>query len=156
VLNHLTLSPDEEDRNFFGLKIWIHGPIAQSSPIEEYDDSLPVTAQFETEGATVKASGLILGLSSFEFFAKECEALYANIKGIATFQWYEPNIKMTLEIIALGHIEGKLELTHDQMSEWHRFDFHSDHSYLPEIIRQCHAIMSKVKGNTNGRSSQRA
>ena len=43
----------------------------------------------------------------------------------------------------LGHIRAQVDITPDNLTQSHRFEFEIDQSYLPNIIEKCAAIVQK-------------
>ncbi len=73
-----------------------------------------------------------------------------DLNGKATLATIEPAIKATLEMGSLGQIAVYVEATPDHLAQRHSFDFGSDQSFLPEIIRECRKILLSfpVKGSS--------
>ena len=126
-----------------GLALWVHGrqfPDAQ----DFYDGNwLRVSAHCGAAGASVWAEGAILMVPDFARWADQCEVLYNSLSGEAVLNSYEPELRVTIKNTDMqGHLNMRVEITPDHMSQMHRFDFQLDQTYLPGIIRDCRAIVA--------------
>ena len=66
----------------------------------------------------------------------------ADLAGEAELAGYEPDLKVTLKMQRLGHLEAEVEITPDHLSQFHRFSLDLDQSYLPALITSCDAILA--------------
>ena len=136
-----------------GLQLWIHG--RQFPDAHDHWDGnwLNVTAHCGAQGASVWASGSIIMVSDLGRWAAQCEKLYETGQGEAALQPCEPNLSVSLRASdRLGHINMRVEITPDHMTQQHRIDFEVDQSYLPPLLAQCRAIMAKypIRGEVGG------
>jgi len=136
-----------------GLQLWIHG--RQFPDAQDYwdDDWLNVTVHCSAYGASVWASGAILMVSDVARWLMECEGLYKRSHGEANFQPCEPNLLVTIRSTDRhGHLNMRVEITPDHMTQQHRFDFTIDQSFLPSLMAQCRAIIAEypVRGDNFG------
>jgi hypothetical protein len=129
------------DLKIAGFQLWVHG--RQFPESEGYYDGnwLRVTAHCGASGASVWANGAILMVTDIAGFGDKCAALLSGGIKAATLAPFEPELKVWLEAAdRLGHLRAQVEITPDQLTQAHRFEFEVDRSYLPAIIRQCSAI----------------
>jgi hypothetical protein len=132
----------EPDLKIFGLSVWVDGREFPDSS-EYYDGNwLKVEAQVEVSGAKVRCAGPILMTSDLQRFRDKLIDVNATLAGEATLSSYEPNLKVTLKIMSLGHVEAEVEITPDHLNQFHRFSFELDQSYLPNVIQSCEAILA--------------
>lgn len=136
-----------------GFQLWIHG--RESPDAHDYWDGnwLNVTAHCGGNGATVWTSGAIVMVSDLARWTMALESLYESGSGEAIFQPYEPNLWVCLRPSdRLGHLRLRVQITPDQMTQEHRFDFEIDQTYLPPLIRQCRAILQEypIRGEGGG------
>ena len=131
------------DLRLSGLSIWIDGrEFAHSA---DYWDGnwLRVRVRMQASGASVGCEGSILRTSDVERFRDELASASANLSGEATLSSLEPDLKVSLKMLHLGHIAGEVEITPDYLNQFHRFDIELDQTYLPELIASCEAILEK-------------
>ena len=77
-------------------------------------------------------------------FVTECRQLREGQGKRACLKSYEPELCVTIEPRdRLGHLLVRVEITPDHMMQHHVMDFEFDQTYLPEIIRQCRAIVDE-------------
>jgi hypothetical protein len=133
-----------------GLQIWIHGK--QFADSEDYWDGnwLNVTAHCGAENAEVWVSGSILHLSELKSWLEDLESVNANLSGEASLDCMEPELNVEMKIQPLGHILMKVEITPDNLTQFHSFEFETDQSYLPVLIKNLKKVLEKypVKGNS--------
>ena len=137
------LPVNDPDLKLDGLSIWVRG--RQFPDASDYYDgnSLITIATMQVGQSSVTTEGAILMTSDFERFRNELAAMHETLTGEALLSGYEPNLKVLLRADRLGHINGKVEITPDQMSEFHRFDVDFDQTYLPALLTSCEAIMQR-------------
>jgi hypothetical protein len=104
---------------------------------------LTVRATMHVGQSSVITEGPILMTTDFDRFRSELEKMHETLGGEASLSGYEPNLKVTLRASSLGQISGEVEITPDQLSEFHRFDIGFDQSYLPPLITACEAIVER-------------
>ena len=124
----------EPDVTIAGLKIWVHG---RQFPelMDDWDGNwLNISAQCIAEGAQIVVNGPILHLSDVSRLLEECEAMYETLQGSASLPCMEPNLRVRLEAKPRGGIFIAVEITPDYLSQWHKFEFQADQTYLPAII----------------------
>jgi hypothetical protein len=134
-------SPDLEIAQ---LRVWVHErPYAASD--EPYDrDWLVVTAHCANEGAAVVIHGPFAASSGVERLADGCDIMYQKLSGKAWLASDELNLTVRLEASGqLGHVQVVVEITPNHLTQEHRFEFNIDQTYLPEITRQCRAILAR-------------
>lgn len=70
--------PGKPSLQIAGFQVWVHNQPYASSDNPSDIDCLDVTAHCGAQGASVWATGAILGASSFDRFASQCNVLYAT------------------------------------------------------------------------------
>jgi hypothetical protein len=88
-------------------------------------------------------------VTDIERFGSACDAIYESRAESAKLDPLEPGLRVWLEVVdKLGHLRSRVEITADHLNQAHRFDFEIDQSYLPEIVRQCSAIVQlyRIRG----------
>jgi hypothetical protein len=148
---------DDPDLTIAGLKIWVHG--RQFPESGDYHDAnwLFITAQCDAEGARVTATGPILQITEILHFLKSCEILATTLRGSAILPCREPNLAVELDAKSHGHIAITVEITPEHLSQWHRFEFDADQTYLPPIISGCRNLLKRfpIRGNTDDNSKEK-
>lgn len=131
------------DLQLSGLQIWIHG--RQFPSVEDYWDGnwINVTAHCGAEGASVWVSGNIIHLSEIRHLLTGIESMYKELKGKAELPCMEPELSVVLEAKNLGQIEMVVDITPNNLCQSHKFIFEVDQSYLPKLITECEAVLSK-------------
>lgn len=132
------------DLKVAGFQLWVHG--WEFPDIQDYDDGnwLRVTVHCGGSGASVWAQGAILMVTDIAGFGDQCATMLQGGAKSATLEPIEPELKVTLETAdSLGHICTQVEITPDNLTQSHWFEFEVDQSYLPDIIQKCAAIVQK-------------
>jgi len=133
----------DPDLSLDGLSIWVRGRAAPDAT-DYYDGNwLLARATMQVGESSVKTEGAILMNADFERFRDQLAAMHETLTGEASLSGYEPNLKVTLRADRLGHINGEVEITPDQLNEFHRFDFGFDQTYLPALVASCDAIIQR-------------
>ncbi len=130
------------DLKIAGFELWIHGWAYPEA--KDHDDAnwLRVTAHCGANGASIRVHGSILRTTDIAGFSEHCAAMYRVGSGTAMLDPYEPELKVCLETAdRVGHIRAQVEITPDHLTQSHRMEFDLDQSYLPDIIKQCGAIL---------------
>ena len=132
------------DLTVAGLQVWVHGQPFPGSD-EPYDaDWLTVTAHCGAAGASVWVRGEVLTASAFDRLARGCDELHERLEGQAWLAADEPGLSVMLAATDRhGHVSMVVEITPDHMAQAHRFEFALDQSYLPQIARQCRALLQR-------------
>jgi hypothetical protein len=131
------------DLTLEGLSIWVLD--RQLPDATDYWDAnwLTVRATMHVGHSSVTTEGSIFMTADFERFGEELASLHTKLVGEASLSSYEPNLKVTLRAGRTGHIDGEVEITPDQLSEFHRFDVAFDQTYLPALITSCETIVQR-------------
>jgi hypothetical protein len=132
------------DLKVAGLQLWIHG--RQFADARDYYDGnwLRITAHCGASGASIWVQGAILMVTDIAGFGDQCAAMLRGEADSAAFDPLEPELKVSLRVAdRLGHLRAHVEITPDHLAQSHRLEFDIDQSYLPEIIRQCAAIVQE-------------
>src|SRR6478672_10334561 len=111
----------DPDLKLVGLSIWVDGRQYPDNP--DYFDGnwLNVRARMEAPSATVKCAGSILMTSDFLQFRDQLMSVNTDLSGEAELAGYEPNLKVTLNMQRLGHLDEEVEITPDHLTQSHRF-----------------------------------
>ena len=130
------------------LQIWVHS--RQFPASEDYWDAnwLNVTVHCSAQGANVWTGGAIIHLSELVGWVEGCEAMSRTLSGRASLECIEPNLSVQLRASPLGHIAMTVEITPDQLTQQHKFEFEVDQSYLARLIQDCRKVLGDypIKG----------
>jgi hypothetical protein len=132
------------DLTVAGFQLWVHG--RQFPEAEDYYDGnwLRVTAHCGASGASVWAEGAILMVTEIARFGSQCAEMLSGATSAAALDPIEPGLEVSLQVSdRLGHVLAKVEITPDHLMQAHTMQFEIDQSYLPEMIRQCSAIVQE-------------
>lgn len=133
------------DLNFAGFQLWVHGYAYADAAHGGDADWLRVTAHTEASGASVWVAGTILETFDVVRFRRALATMYDSLAGEAKLESYEPNVVLQAAARGqTGHVDVRVELTPDHMTQGHWFESAADQSYLPAIIAQCDAILARV------------
>jgi hypothetical protein len=141
------LSPNdlgEPALNVAGFQLWIHG--RQFPDSEDYYDGnwLRVTAHCGASCASVWVQGAIVTVMDIAGFREQCDSMLCGNSCSAVMDPFEPELRISLEgADSLGHILAKVEITPDHLTQFHKMEFDLDQSHLPNIIKQCSAILQE-------------
>lgn len=127
-----------------GFQLWVHG--RQFPEAEDSDDGnwLRVTAHCGATGASVWAQGAILMVTDIASFGDQCAAMLRGTSNTAALDPVEPELKVSFQALdRLGHVRAKVEITPDHLVQSHQMEFEIDQSYLPDIIKQCLAVVQE-------------
>jgi hypothetical protein len=126
------------------LRVNVHAYQFTSADNEWDANWLFATAQCAADGATVRVTGSFLSTSDLIGFAQQCEQLYQQLEGQALLEPLEPELRVALRYIdRAGHLEGRVQITPDHMTQQHQFVFTIDQSFLPKLAADCRAILAK-------------
>jgi len=132
-----------------GLQIWVHG--RQFPDATDYWEGnwLRITAHCGTHGADVWTTGPILNLPAIVNWLAELEALNQSLAGEASLVPLEPELCVKLTADGLGHISMEVEITPDNVTQEHTFNFELDQSYLEPVIASCRKLVNDypLRGN---------
>jgi hypothetical protein len=133
------------------LVLEVHG--YQFPDLDDYWDGnwLVCTATVETSGARVVSRGSFLRNDELQCFRDEICKLHSSLSGKAELVPLEPNLKVVLAPFGTGQISIKVEISPDHLSEFHRFEFGLDQTYLPEIVKLIDAVLASfpIRGSAN-------
>ena len=127
-----------------GLQLWVHG--RQFPDASDYYDGnwLRVTAHAGGAGADVWTTGSILMTTDLAQWADRCDALDNGKAQDAELSPMEPELKVRIsKKDSLGHFTMRVEITPDNPTQQHQFEFEIDQTFLPRIAGQCRAIVKK-------------
>lgn len=133
-----------------GFQLWIYG--WQFPEADDYDDGnwLHITAHCGASGASIWAQGALVMVTDIARFGDQCAAMLRGDSSSAMLDPLEPELKLLLDGVGcLGQIRVQVEITPDHLAQFHKMEFEIDQSYLPNIIKQCAAILQvyPVRGN---------
>ena len=134
---------DEPDLQLCGLSIWVNGHEFPDAPHYWDRNWLKVRATMEAGQASVTTEGPILMTRDFERFRFQLATMNDELTGEAVLSGYEPNLKVTLSAGRLGHITGKVEITPDHLSQFHRFDVRFDQTYLSALVGSLDVVLDR-------------
>ena len=132
------------DLKVAGFQLWVHG--REFPEADDYNDGnwLRVTAHCGASGASIWVQGSILMVTDVAAFGDQCGAMLRGNSDSAALDPLEPELKVSLRVAdRLGHLRARVEITPDHLAQSHALEFDLDQSYLPEIIRQCGAIVQE-------------
>jgi hypothetical protein len=125
------------------LKIWISQ--RQFPDHHDYWDGnwVAVTALCEGVGSRIEVSGSFLHLGELKKWKEDLEAFQRTLKGSVELPTIEPTLAIKIEEqkSKTGHLNCEVQLTGEQMSEFHRYTFDIDQSYLPGLLGQLAAVL---------------
>ena len=124
------------------LRVWVHG--RQFPDALDYWDGnwLRVTACCSNPNSSVQADGPIVHLGELVRLCATLKQLYESLKGQALLKCMEPNLGVSLTASSNGHIDVRISITPDQMTEEHVFKDTIDQTYLPPMIAACEALLT--------------
>lgn len=133
-----------------GLQIWIHGREFPNADDFRDGNWLRATVHCGADGAAVWVSGSILHLSEVESWLQDLEKMNSSLTGKANLECMEPGLNIEMEIEPLGQILAKVEITPDNLKQYHTFEFEIDQSYLPKLIQNLKDVLSnhQIRGET--------
>jgi hypothetical protein len=143
----------EPDLQVVGFQLWVHGREFPDSG-DYYDGNwLRITAHAGASGAGVWVSGPLLMVPDLALWAGQCEVVARGEAEKAQLQPMETELKVTIEAVdQLGHLTMLVDITPDQFTQKHSFEFDIDQTYLPDIVRQCRSIVASYPiRDANGR-----
>jgi len=133
-----------------GFSLLVYG--RESPDSDDYWDGnwLLVRARVEAHRAFVEAEGSFLHAPELANFMKELEVLHATLVGEAVLRCMEPNLEIAIESKSLGHMEVRVMLTPDNMTQSHNFTFDLDQSYLGPVLDGCRRVLLRwpIRANT--------
>jgi hypothetical protein len=127
-----------------GLQIWIHGYQYSEAENEHDANWLRCSAHCGASGASVWVSGSILSTHDIRKLASESEQLYQKQITKLEVEPMEPELRLAVTATdSCGHLELKVEITPNHLSQEHSFLFEIDQSYLPPIEAQCRKVLDR-------------
>lgn len=133
----------EPDLTLHGLSIWVLGR-AHPEASDYWDGNwLTLRAAVQVGESLISIHGPLFMTTDIARFRSELAAMHQSLTGEATLAGYEPNLKVTLRTRTLGHVSCQVEITPDQMTEYHRFDFELDQTYLAKLMTSCEAVTQR-------------
>lgn len=141
-MNRYIDEPGEPHLHLAGLKLWVHG--YQYPDTDDYWDGnwLNATAICSENGATVLVRGAFVRTDEISNWHRAVDKLLAEMEGDAELACMEPEISVTLKAKPLGAVEMEVQITPDQLTQEHRFNFSIDQSYLPPLLSQCVRLLN--------------
>ncbi len=126
-----------------GLQIWIHS--RQFPDNDDFWDGnwLNVTVHCGANGASVWTNGAILHLSEIADWLVALEKMNETLSGEANLDTIEPEFKVKLKAESLGQITMDVEISPNQLTQQHRFEFELDQSYLNGVIESCRKTLTE-------------
>ncbi|HYD06856.1 MAG TPA: hypothetical protein VEC60_14075 [Reyranella sp.] len=126
-----------------GLQIWVHG--RQFPDAHDYWDGnwLRATAHCGGSGASVFVSGSFIHLGELDRWRIEAQTLQKDLSGEAKLACIEPELSVDLKSTSLGHIVMEVQITPNNLTQRHWFQFEIDQTYLTPLIDQCQSILGE-------------
>ena len=126
-----------------GLELWVHD--RRSPKAQDYWEGnwLVVTARCAATGANVWTTGPMLRVPDLVRWADALDRLYARSgpEGVATLTSDEPNLTAVIRSTDRGQLQLVVDITPDPLTQEHRVRFAVERSALPDLVRQCRAIV---------------
>lgn len=125
-----------------GLEIWING--RQFPKNKDYWDGnmLRVTAHCSRAMASVWVSGVV-HIVELQRWESQSKYLLESLQGEVKLNCRDIELAVSLKALSLGHIEMKVSISPDQMTQGHWFQFGIDQSYLGPLQAQFKKILHK-------------
>lgn len=144
---HITLGP---------LNVWVRDRPYANSGYDWDANWLEIHAEVRVPGAVVSCEGPCLRTVELEDFLNQLDTAHRALSGTAILETLEPYLKIEVIFRALGHVELKIDITPDHLSQNHRFWDRTDQTYIQEAIRQIRAVLSEypVVGNPPGKTGK--
>jgi len=137
------------------LAIWVRG--REFSDSQDYRDAnwLSVLVQVDAAYAVVQAEGPIFHAGELSDLVEGCRRLYRDMIGELAFDAIEPHFRLKLALNARGQLDVGVDLTADQLTQTHHFEFALDQSYLPAFIAGGENVLERfpIKGSRDDRSA---
>lgn len=125
------------------MSLWVHGREFPNSTDYWDGNWLVITALVQADGARVEARGPLIRSDELRVFTNALRTLRADLRGKAELACLEPGLHVVMEGDGLGHIAVRIEITPDQMTQSHSFDFDSDQTFLLPLISACEAVLER-------------
>jgi hypothetical protein len=140
VIQHLG-PPDLE---MAGLQVWVHGYQFPDADDAWDGNWLRATTHCGASGASVWASGAFLDTVAIRRFLDGLVSMNAALAGTANLGTDEPELSLRASADErTGHVDIRVEITPDQLTQQHAFRFDADQSYLPPAIAQCRKLLEQ-------------
>jgi len=114
-----------------------------SGPKDDDHDWLSMTARCCASGAEVRTAGLIVHLPDIERWCDQITQMREKLSGKAILVDLKQHLIVELMSLNLGHIQLKIEITPDHMTQQHSFQFDIDQTYLSPLLAQCRAVLAE-------------
>jgi hypothetical protein len=95
------------------------------------------------QGAEVTISGTFVRITELLAWANECQLLLERTNDAAEFPTLEPNLTVEMKLDERGHLETRVEISPDHLTQQHTFLFDLDQSYLPSLISAINKIAAR-------------
>lgn len=123
-------------------QLWVHGRQYPEAEDQWDGNWLNVTVHLGQSGASVWATGPILDSIGLMRFRDELARLYETLSGEAVLESHEPNVRVRVASSdGAGHLHVRAEITPDNLSQGHWFEFEIDQSYLPATVAQLESVL---------------
>src|SRR2546426_2605880 len=125
-----------------GLELWVHD--RRSPKAQDYWEGnwLVVTVRCAAVGATVWTTGPMLRVPDLVRWADALDRLHQRPDGVATLTSDEPNLTAVVRSTdRVGELQLVVDITPDPLTQEHRLRFAVERSALPDLVRQCRAIV---------------
>jgi len=125
-----------------GLELWVHD--RRSPKAQDYWEGnwLVLTVRCAAVGATVWTTGPMLRVPDLVRWADALDRLHRRPEGVATLTSDEPNLTAVVRSTdSAGQLQLVVDITPDPLMQEHRLRFAVERSVLPDLVRQCRAIV---------------
>jgi hypothetical protein len=125
-----------------GLELCVHD--RRSPKAQDYWEGnwLVVTVRCTADGASIRTTGPMLRVPDLVRWADALDRLHARPEGVATLTSDEPNLTAVVRSTdRAGELQLVVDITPDPLTQEHRLRFEVDRSALPDLVRQCRAIV---------------
>lgn len=131
----------DPDLKLAGLSMWVLG--RQFPDQADYWDGnwLEVRVRVEASGAIVKFEGHFVRVTELVSFADELEILDTTLAGEASLDCMEPYLDVRIRGERNGQATATVEVTPDNLTQFHKFIFSIDQTYYKLLIAYCRKIL---------------
>lgn len=123
--------------------LWIQGRSCPDSNDFWDGNWLQSKVRVEASGAKIEIVGTFLRNTELLGFMQSVSRMSDKVAGTAELRCIEPNLGMVLAMDRLGHVDVKVSITPDHLTQSHNFSFMVDQTFLPPIVRACGRILER-------------
>jgi hypothetical protein len=104
---------------------------------------LAAQARMEAPGVLVEVAGPIVHLSELVRFAEALARLDSTLVGEAALTCMEPGIGLSLTATHLGHVEVRISITPDHLTQRHEFELVLDQTWLAPLLESLEELLAR-------------